>query len=167
MFEELMELEERANNLEIEVVKVREQTKEYLDWLQGEYIETTRRLNDIDHLIELGENLSRSDVMGLFELRRDMLLHRREIKETLGCYIPSQNLNSLFNNGNLYLGEYSRYRTPPKHENSYYSLRSDSEKDSRINDYMDAVSFSDEKFSGIAREVSKEMIEKLRVFGTL
>lgn len=167
MFEELMELEEKAKQLDLEMVDVKIETKERLDKYQDEYNETTRRLNDIDHLIELGENLSGDDIMGLFELRRVTLLYRRELKSVLCCYIPAPNAQALFNNGTVYRGEYSRYRKPPTHAHSTYSLRSDDSKNGSIIDFLDNVSYVEDKFPSITRCVNDKLLKTLRKYGTL
>lgn len=167
MFEELMELEEKAKQMDLEMVDVKIETKERLDKYQDEYNETTRRLNDIDHLIELGENLSRNDIVELFELRRTTLLYRRELKSVLRCYIPASNAQSLFNNGTIYSGEYSRYRKPPTYAHSRYSLRSDDGKNRSIIDFLDNVSNAEDKFPSITRCVNYKLLKTLRKHGTL
>lgn len=159
-----VELHEMINEY-VNSVKLEDIHKE-LDILQQQYNVLSRVERDIWHLIELGENLSVSDKLGIYDLLEQTLKERRYAKTILKKYMHKDAFDRLVKNGTIAHGKHKYIDIVETVELSrgrllLYTLRSSSEDD-RITKYIESVHKSDEKFSFLKILDTREEISEIQ-----
>ena len=159
-----VELHEMINEY-VNSVKLEDIHKQ-LDVLQVQYTVLGRVERDAWHLIELGENLSVSDKLGIYEILESTLRERRYIKTILKSCMHKDAFDKLLRHGSIAYGkkryvEITESINLSRNKDLIYSLRS-SDGDDRIVNYLKSVHNSDEKFSFIKILESREEISEIQ-----
>lgn len=159
-----VELHEMINEY-INSVKIDDIHKQ-LDILQQQYNILGRVERDIWHLIELGENLSVSDKLGIYDLLEQTLKERRYAKTILKKYMDKDAFYRLIKNGTIAHSKHKYIDIVETVEllrdrELLYTLRSSSEDD-RITKFIESVHKSDEKFSFLKILDTREEISEIQ-----